>query len=133
MLLQFPILILLWQAILYSAEQIHLSPGFLWISDLSQPDPYYILVILTTGTMILQQWLAQRQMPAQAQKGSQAMTWLFPVIMAVLFLNFPAGLWLYYFLTTLFQMGQQIIINWEMSREAPAPRAVADGEKDDAD
>jgi YidC/Oxa1 family membrane protein insertase len=133
MLLQFPILILLWQAILYSAEQIHLSPGFLWVSDLSQPDPYYILVILTTGTMILQQWLAQKQMPSQATGGSQAMMWLFPVIMAVLFLNFPAGLWLYYFLTTLFQMGQQIIINWEMSREAPAPRPAADGEETDAD
>jgi len=129
-LLQLPILILLWQAILYSAEQIHLSPGFLWIRDLSQPDPYYILVVLTTGAMLLQQWLTQRRMPEQATGGSQALGWLFPVIMAVLLMSFPAGLWLYYFLTTVLQMGQQLIIDWEMTRERhpPAPpEAPTDG------
>ncbi|KUK27566.1 MAG: Membrane protein insertase YidC [Acetothermia bacterium 64_32] len=130
MLLQFPILILLWQAILYSAEQIHLSPGFLWIGDLSQPDPYYVLVILTTGVMLLQQWLTQRRMPEQGGGGSQAIGWLFPVIMAVLFMSFPAGLWLYWLLTTVIQMGQQLVVDWEMARErqAPAP-SEPDGSK----
>jgi len=130
MIFQFPILILLWQSILYSAEQIHLSPGFLWIRDLSQPDPYYILVVLTTGAMLLQQWFTQRRMPEQPTGGSQAIGWLFPVIMAILFMSFPAGLWLYYFLTTVFQMGQQLVIDWEMARErqTPAPsEAPTDG------
>ncbi len=124
MLLQFPILILLWQSILYSAEQIHLSPGFLWIRDLSQPDPYYILVVLTTGAMLLQQWFTQKRVPEQAGGSGQAIGWLFPIIMAILFMSFPAGLWLYYFLTTVFQIGQQLIIDWELARErarTPAP------------
>ncbi len=127
LILQMPLLILLWQAIMYSAEQIHLSPGFLWLKDLSQPDPYYILVILTTGLMLLQQWLTQRKLPEPPSGGGQALGWLFPVIMAVFFLNFPAGLWLYWLLTTLFQMGQQMIINWELAREARAPTSSEHG------
>ena len=126
LILQMPLLILLWQAIMYSAEQIHLSPGFLWLSDLSQPDPYFILVILTTGLMLLQQWLTQRKVPEAPTGGGQALGWLFPVIMAVFFMSFPAGLWLYWLLTTVFQMGQQMIINWELARErarAPTPPA----------
>ncbi|MGC9529086.1 MAG: YidC/Oxa1 family membrane protein insertase [Candidatus Bipolaricaulaceae bacterium] len=137
MLLQLPILILLWQAILYSAEQIHLSPGFLWIPDLSQPDPFYILVVLTTGAMLFQQWLTQRRMPEQATGGTQVVGWIFPIFLAILFMNFPAGLWLYYFLTTAFQMGQQLVIDWEMAREGAASRggasreAPSDGSQDD--
>ena len=136
MIFQFPLLILLWQAILYSAEQIHLSPGFLWIRDLSQPDPYYVLVVLTTGAMLFQQWLTQRRMPAgQAGGGGQAIGWLFPVMMAVLFMSFPAGLWLYYFLTTIFQMGQQLIIDWELKREGrlTPPRIASDGPESEGD
>ncbi len=123
LLLQFPILILLWQAIMYSAEQIHLSPGFLWIRDLSQPDRYYILVILATGAQLLQQWLTQRRLPEEPTGGTQVLGWIFPLIMAVLFLNFPAGLWLYWLVTTLFQMGQQLFFDWEMAREAAASRS----------
>lgn len=117
MLLQFPILILLWQAIMYSAEKIHLSPGFLWISDLSKPDPYYILVILGTGVQALYTWYTQRRMPEDASGGSQFLGYVFPLIMAVLFLNFPAGLWLYWTFTTVVQFGQQLVIDWEIARE----------------
>ncbi len=118
MLLQFPLLILLWQAILYSAEKIRLSPGFLWITDLSQPDPFYILVIVTTGLMLLQQWLTQRRMASPATGGSQAIGWLFPIIMAVLFLGWPAGLWMYWLFTTVFQVGQQWLVDREIARES---------------
>jgi membrane protein insertase Oxa1/YidC/SpoIIIJ len=37
--------------------------------------------------------------------------------MAVLFLSFPAGLWLYWTLTTVVQFGQQLVIDWELARE----------------
>jgi len=116
MLLQFPILILLWQAIMYSAEKIHLSPGFLWVADLSRPDPYYLLVIIGTGVQILYSWYTQRRMPQEASS-SQFLGYVFPLVMAVLFLNFPAGLWLYWTFTTIVQFGQQLVIDWELARE----------------
>jgi len=127
MLLQFPILILLWQAIMYSAEKIHLSPEFLWIRDLSQPDPYYLLVVLGTGVQLLYQWYTQRRMPTEAAGGSQFLGYVFPLVMALFFLHFPAGLWLYWTFTTLFQFGQQLIIDWEMAREEAKARAESDG------
>lgn len=114
MFIQLPILIVLWRAILYSAEQIHLAPGFLWIPDLALHDPYYILVILTVATMVLQQQLMQTPGGGGAQ--SKWMGLIFPLFMGVMLHNFPAGLWLYYFLTTLFQVGQQAFINWEMEQ-----------------
>lgn len=116
MFVQLPILILLWRAILYSGEQIHLSPGFLWLSDLSLRDPYFILVILTTAVMILQQKL-MTPMTTGDTKGSQKyMGYFMPVMMAFFLYNFPAGMWLYYLLTTLLQVGQQYFVNWEMAK-----------------
>lgn len=128
LLLQFPILILLWRAIMYSAEKIHLSPGFLWIRDLSQPDPYYLLVILGTGVQILYQWYTQRRMPEQVTGGAQFLGYVFPLVMALFFLSFPAGLWLYWTLTTLVQLGQQVVIDWEMAREEARVRTKDGGE-----
>lgn len=128
-LLQFPFLILLWRTILYSAEAVHFSPGFMWIGDLSQPDPLYILVVLTTAVMILQTKLT----PQMASGGqNQLLIYAMPLVMAVVLKDFPAGLWLYYFLTTAIQVGQQAFINWEIAQKKPAVSAF-DVEPDDID
>ncbi|MBS3765229.1 membrane protein insertase YidC [Candidatus Bipolaricaulota bacterium] len=115
MFIQLPILILLWRAIMYSAEAIHMSPGFLWLSDLSQSDPYYILVVLTVVTMIVQQQMMQS--PGGGGGQNKLMSFGFPLFMGIFLRNFPAGLWLYYFLTQIFMIGQQAFINWEMEKE----------------
>lgn len=134
MLIQLPILIILWQAIMYSAEQIHLSPGFLWMPDLSQRDPYYIIVILNVIVMILQSKLT----PMTGGTQSQILMWAMPLFMAFLLRDFPAGLWLYWFLTTLVQVLQQLFVNWEMRRkgellpkEAKVKELVGEGESDE--
>ena len=135
MLIQFPILILLWKAILYSGEQIHLSPGFLWLPDLSLQDPYYILVIVTTLLMIVQQWL-MTPAPAGESGGNQKLFgYVMPIMLAVFLYRFPAGLWLYYFLTTIFQVGQQAFVNWELARagEAEGPFPVEEAEASEED
>ena len=138
MLIQLPILILLWKAILYASEEIHFSPGFMWISDLSLRDPYFILVIVTTGVMIFQQKLMTPMTTTQTSGSQKYMGYLFPIIMAFFFWNFPAGLWLYYLLTTLSQVGQQAFVNWELAKaeaaNPPAPEAVeADGNDQGSD
>jgi YidC/Oxa1 family membrane protein insertase len=136
MLIQFPILIILWRAILYSAETIHLSPGFLWMSDLSSKDPYYLIVALTALAMVLQTKTTP-MMTTSGQGPNPMVMMLFSVGLMVLFLkDFPAGLWLYYFLTTVIQVGQQVFIKWELNRlklqkmgaeeEAPVSEKPAD-------
>lgn len=127
-LLQMPFLILLWRTILYSAEAIHYSPGFLWLNDLSQPDPLYILVVITAGVMMLQTKLTP-QMSTGSQ--NQMLMWIMPVFMAIFLRDFPAGLWLYYFLTTAIQVLQQMIINWEIDQKKPVAVSDADGVVDE--
>jgi len=117
LILQLPIMLLLWQAMMYSAEQIRVSPGFLWLRDLSQPDPYYIMIILATGAQLLLQWLAQRRMPEPPTGGIQMIGWVMPIVMALLTLGFPAGVWLFWFLSSALQIGQQFIFDLEMARE----------------
>jgi len=127
-LLQFPFLILLWQSIFNSAELFHLSPPFLWIPDLSLPDPYYIIIVLTVGVQLLGQWITTRRSGAQAAGGTQLIGWIFPLFFAFLFRNFPAGLWLYWFLYSSIQSLLQGIVYWELSRVAPAPKPEDAGE-----
>jgi len=116
MLIQLPIIFIIWRAMLYASEQIHLSPGFLWIPDLSVYDPYFILVILTTLIMLVQQRFMAPMSTGDARGIQKYMGYFFPLIMGVLLWRFPAGLWLYYLLTTAAQVGQQAFVNWEMAR-----------------
>ena len=129
MFIQLPIIYVIWRAVLYSAELIHLSPGFLWMPDLSLHDPYFILVVLTTAIMLVQQWLMTPMTSggADAPATTKYMGYVFPLFMAVLLWKFPAGLWLYYLLTTATQVAQQAFVNWEMKRaDGPGPRDAID-------
>jgi YidC/Oxa1 family membrane protein insertase len=140
MLVQLPILIVLWQAILYSAEMIHLSPGFLWMSDLSLRDPYYLIVALTAIAMLLQTKTTPT-LTTTTQGPNPMVFMIFSIAIMVLFLkDFPSGLWLYYFLTTIIQVGQQVFINWELKNiklkkeaaSAQAPTSDSKAEKGEA-
>lgn len=116
LLIQFPILYVLWQAIIYSAERVHLSPGFLWMADLSVADPYYIIVALNVVAMILQSWLST---PTTGQRPNWLLALGMPIFMGFFLRNFPAGMWLYWLLTTVLQVGQQWLINREVAKLEP--------------
>jgi YidC/Oxa1 family membrane protein insertase len=128
MALQLPLIVLIWRALLYAAELIHLSPGFLWIPDLSLHDPYYILVVLTTAIMLLQQYFMAPMAPTESAGPQKYMGYFFPILMAFLLWRFPAGLWLYYLLTTAAQVGQQAFVNWEMARAGGGAVGLPNGE-----
>jgi len=132
LLLQFPFLILLWQSIFNSAELFHLSPPFLWIPDLSLPDPYYIIIALTVAVQLLGQWFTTRRAPTQAGGGAQLIGWIFPLFFAFLFRNFPAGLWLYWFLYSSVQSIMQAVVHWELTRAGITSPPQPKGEGGDA-
>ena len=132
LLIQLPFLILLWKAILYCAEEIHLSAGFLWMPDLSLRDPYFIFVVLTTAAMILQQKLMTPVASSGESRNAAFIGYIFPIVMAIFLWNFPAGLWMYYFLTTIVQVGQQYVVNRELAR-ADAKAGAAGGGAGQAD
>lgn len=117
MLLQMPVFIGFYYA-LQGAIQLRQQPFVGWIDDLSQPEslfvipglelPVRVLPILMGGSMILQQRLSPTTMdPAQARM----MMTVMPVMFTVLFYQFASGLVLYWLMSTLLGIGQQVLTN----------------------
>jgi YidC/Oxa1 family membrane protein insertase len=105
MLLQIPVFIGLYWALLSSVELRYSS--FLWIKDLSSPDPYYILPIILAATMFLQTYLN----PPVADPVQAKMMKIMPVAFSVMFFFFPAGLVIYWLINNILTMAQQWYVN----------------------
>ena len=104
MLLQMPVFVALFN-VLYMTIELRQAPFLLWVTDLSVPDPYYVLPILMGVTMIIQQKITPTTMdPTQAK-----IMLLLPAFMTLLFLNFASGLVLYWFTNNLLTIGQQFV------------------------
>ncbi len=104
MLLQMPAFISLFN-ILYMTVDLRQAPFMLWISDLSVPDPFYVLPILMGASMVLQ----QKIMPTTMDPTQAKMMLLLPVFLTFLFLTFPAGLVLYWLTNNVLTITQQFI------------------------
>jgi len=104
MLLQMPVFVALFN-VLYMTIELRQAPFLLWVTDLSVPDPYYVLPILMGVTMMIQQKITPTTMdPVQAK-----MMLLLPAFMTLLFLNFASGLVLYWFTNNLLTIVQQFV------------------------
>jgi len=112
-LVQIPIFISLYWVLLESVELR--QTAFLWVPDLSRPDPYFILPILNGAFMII----TQRLMPTAGMDPMQRkiMMWL-PVVFAAMFALFPAGLVLYWATNAGVSLAQQWTILKRLEREA---------------
>lgn len=120
MLITLPVFYGLYYVLEYSLELRH-AP-FLWIPDLSAPDPYYILPVIYAAVMLGTQWLNPATVgmdPTQAK-----MMKVMPLLFTVMFAFFPAGLCLYYAVNGLVGFGQQWWITHHEGREEPAPKAA---------
>lgn len=102
LLLQLPVLWALFSVL----RKYEFTTGFLWISDLTAPDPIYILPILSGLTTFLHQ--AQTSGGDQSQR---AMLLIMPIFIGYLSLNFPAGLVLYWVASNVFSIIQQFLIS----------------------
>ncbi len=95
--IQMPIFIALFNA-LRTSWALHGSPFIWWITDLSAKDPYYVLPILMGVIMFIQQKVTMPENMTKDNPSMAMMKWM-PVFMTVIFLNFPAGLTLYWFIS----------------------------------
>jgi YidC/Oxa1 family membrane protein insertase len=119
-LITMPVFYGLFYVLEYSLELRH-AP-FLWIPDLSTPDPFYILPIIYAIVMLGTQWLnpvAAGMDPAQAK-----MMKVMPLLFTVMFAFFPAGLCLYYAVNGLVGLGQQWWVTHHVDREQDVVKAV---------
>lgn len=91
---------------------------FLWLPDLSQPDPIYVLPVLMGLTMLVSSKMTMTD-PKMA-----AMTYVMPIVLTFVFLNLAAGLVLYYTVSNVLTFAQQ----WWLRRGAPLPGSTAGAE-----
>ena len=132
LLIQLPILIALYRVIwtIFDPERLHalysfvanpgiINPTFIGLIDLSQKNPY--LAILAGALQFIQSKMMMPKKNKEDDKsksgsldfskmmGSQ-MTYFMPLITVFIAWNFPAGLPLYWVVTTLFSIGQQWLV-----------------------
>lgn len=112
MLIPFPILITLF-FVFQSTIQFRGVP-FLWLPDLSRPDPFYILPIALGATMLVQQWLSMKTSPPNPQM--KFMLWFMPAFMMMIFFNLASGLNLYYTAQNIPGFVQQMQLTKERQR-----------------
>ncbi len=89
----------------------------LWIHDLSQADPYFVVPILMAASMYWQQKIT----PTTADPAQQRIMMMMPLMFSVMFLWAPSGLVIYWFVSNVWAIGQQYFTNWWLG---PAPMAT---------
>ncbi|NIO06206.1 MAG: membrane protein insertase YidC [Proteobacteria bacterium] len=117
MLVQFPFLIALYKALPLSFNLRH-APFVLWLRDLSAADAFFVdelplpllgntpvgpLPLLMGASMLLQ----QKMSPTMGDPRQAKMMMIMPVMFIFIFLGFPSGLVLYWFVQNLLSIGEQ--------------------------
>ena len=102
MFIPLPILFVLYGTI----RNFEFDQGLWWLPDLSIPDPFWILGILYVCANLLQLYVSTRKSPQMFKQ--QSVLYLFFAYFA---LTFPAGVTMYWIISTLIGAGQQYLIN----------------------
>jgi YidC/Oxa1 family membrane protein insertase len=131
MIIQLPVFIGLYEALLNAVDLRH-APFIFWMKDLSAPDCFPIasmpqlpfmhchgipVLVLLMGVSA---YFQQAMTPTQPDPNQQRMMMLSPIIFTIFFVNFPAGLSLYYFASNMLGVIQQFVLNREFKQAAPA-------------
>ncbi len=126
MVLQMPVFVALFN-ILYMTIDLRQAPLGLWITDLSVQDPYYILPVVMGVSM----FVMQKIQPTTMDPNQAKIMLMLPVFMTFLFINFPAGLVLYWLTNNVLSIVQQFVTDRFFFKNRPILPSVeeADGKK----
>jgi len=120
MLLPMPVLFALF-FVFQNAIELR-GTSFMWIPDLSRPDPLYVIPILMGASMYFLTKVGQMGMEPNPQM--KMLLYMMPLMMTGMFLFFPSGLNLYYTVSNIASIPQQWMLGRErMKRTA---RAIVD-------
>ncbi len=100
--IQLPILLVMYRVIV----NFEFDQGFLWLRDLSLPDPIYILPILYIGSIFLQTYIS-----TMGNRDLFRQQLLIQAVFLFFILSFPSGVTMYWILSTLLGVAQQWLIN----------------------
>ena len=112
---QIPVFISLYWVLFESVELRH-APFYLWIKDLSAPDPWYVLPTLMMASMIVQ----TKMNPTPPDPVQAKVMMIMPLVFGVMFYFFPSGLVLYWFVNNILSILQQ----WQIGRMMGGSKAA---------
>jgi YidC/Oxa1 family membrane protein insertase len=112
MLLPMPVLFALF-FVFQNTIELRGAP-FLWLPDLSRPDPLYIIPVIMGLSMYGLTKVGQIGMEPNPQM--KMMLYIMPVMMTFLFLNFASGLNLYYAVSNIASIPQQLLLARERQK-----------------
>jgi len=93
--------------LLSRAIELRNAPWALWIHDLSDKDPTYVLPILMTATMFIQTYIT----PSTGDPMQRRIFLIMPLMFGFMFKDFPSGLVLYWLVQNVLTIVQQMIMN----------------------
>ena len=108
LLVQMPILMGMYYALFNFTFPSTEAAAFFWLPSMSEPDPYYILPVLSAATTFLQQKMTSSEMTGQMK----IMMTVMPLFIGWISLTFPSGLVRYWVTMNVVQIAQQ----WWMYR-----------------
>jgi YidC/Oxa1 family membrane protein insertase len=114
MLLPMPVLLALFFVFQNTIELR--GQAYLWLPDLSRPDPLYIIPVVMGLSMFGLSKMGQRGIPPNPQM--KMMVYMMPIMMTVFFFNLASGLNLYYAVSNLASIPQQWLISQERMKLA---------------
>jgi YidC/Oxa1 family membrane protein insertase len=109
---QIPVFIALYWVLLESVE-LRQATFMLWLDNLSEPDPFYILPLIMGATMLIQQKLN----PAPLDPIQAIVMMMLPIMFNVFFAFFPAGLGLYWVVNNMLSIIQQYVITKRIEKQ----------------
>lgn len=112
--IQIPVFIALYWVLLESVE-MRQAPFILWVQDLSERDPVFVLPLL----MGISMWWQQKLNPAPLDPTQAKVMQIMPIMFTGFFAFFPSGLVLYWFVNNMLSIAQQ----WRITRAIEAAPA----------
>lgn len=126
-LVQMPVWFAMYTTLQTAVEMYHTK--FLWFSDMSAPDKFYILPLLLGAFMILQQRIVPQQgMDPMQQK---MMTYMMPAVFTFMMLFLPAALGVYMLTNSMLGIAQQLAVEQIAPRSEPPSREIVVKQKNE--
>ncbi len=109
-LIQMPVFLALYY-VLQASVEMRGAPWVGWITDLTQPDPFFILPVLYAISM----FITAKLNPQPADPMQAKMMLFMPLAFSVMFVFFPSGLVLYWVVNNLVSIAQQWVITKKLA------------------
>lgn len=117
LLIQLPFLFVLYRVLVtYDYGQA----GFLWLPSLSQKDPYYILPLAMGLTTFIQQKISTPSLGGETSQQNLLLMIVMPIFLVFISWGLPSGVLLYWFVSNLFYIFQQYILELQIRRSKVA-------------